>query len=86
MRLGLKRSKGGQASGHWRTTLNDYMPESQVNTEMFNKIKSLTTEEKKADRELLNEYLRNAAIVDRYDKRMERKLEEMKRAKRKQGL
>ncbi|KAF8863254.1 hypothetical protein BDZ45DRAFT_686182 [Acephala macrosclerotiorum] len=83
MRLGLKRSRGEKATGHWRTTLNDYMPESQVDTEMFNKVNSLTPEEKMADRVLLNEYRRNAAIVDRFDKRMERKLQDMKRAKRK---
>lgn len=81
LKLGIKRSRDEKATGHWRTTLNDYMPESQVDTEMFNKVNSLTPEEKMADRALLNEYRRNTAIVDRYDKRMERKLEDMKQAK-----
>ncbi|CZR62426.1 uncharacterized protein PAC_12323 [Phialocephala subalpina] len=81
LKFGLKRSRGEKATGHWRTTLNDYMPESQVDTETLNRINALSPEERKADRPLINEYLRNAALVDRFDRRMERKLEDLKRAK-----
>ncbi|KAE8443835.1 hypothetical protein EG329_001342 [Mollisiaceae sp. DMI_Dod_QoI] len=73
LRLGIKKTKAGNVTGHWRTTINDYMPESQVNSETFAKFNSLSPEEKMADRMDMNEYLRCVAKVDRIDKKWEKK-------------
>lgn len=55
-------------------TINNYIPESQVDTDTFNMFNSLKEDEKKENRKDLIECSKYVAKVDRIDKRMEKRL------------
>jgi hypothetical protein len=56
-----------QITGHWRTTIHDYIPQSQETRQFYD----LDAEQRKLMRMELADYAEQAAILDRKQKRME---------------
>lgn len=75
LRLGIKKPRQElKTTGHWLSKIHSYMPESQVDTETFNNLNSLSEEQKIANRMDIMKYCKGVAKIDRINKKREERL------------